>query len=287
MTDVNSRDTETADSTSASAPVPALEFNNVSCRFEIDEKGNGYTATQGVSFTIADGEFVSVVGPTGCGKSTILNMAAGLLTPSEGSIRIFGKPVAGIDPRVGYMFQADSLMPWATALDNVTAGLRFRGTPVEEANRRGMEWLARVGLDRFPDRYPHELSGGMRKRVAMAQTLINDPELILMDESFSALDVQTRQLMENELLEIWSAKKRAVLFITHDLEEAISMSDRVLVLSAGPASHPIADFRITLERPRNVADIRSTPAFHRIYSDIWAVLREEVMKSYEKSRSAI
>lgn len=285
MTDFTGIERETAAQTSAK--VPALEFNNVSCRFEIDEKGNGYTATQGVSFSIADGEFVSVVGPTGCGKSTILNMAAGLLTPSEGSIRIFGDPVTGIDPRVGYMFQADSLMPWATALDNVTAGLRFRGMPIEEANKRGMEWLARVGLDRFPNRYPHELSGGMRKRVAMAQTLINEPELILMDESFSALDVQTRQLMENELLEIWSAKKRAVLFITHDLEEAISMSDRVLVLSAGPASHPIADFEITLSRPRNVADIRSTPAFHKIYSDIWAVLREEVMKSYEKSRHAL
>lgn len=269
--------------------VPAIAFEHVTCRFEIDEHGRTYTATQDVSFKVADGEFLSVVGPTGCGKSTILNMAAGLLAPSEGCVRIFGRPVNGIDPdhRVGYMFQADSLMPWATALDNVTAGLRLHGMPKRDADRLGMEWLARVGLDRFPDRYPHELSGGMRKRVAMAQTLITDPEVILMDESFSALDIQTRQLMETELLDIWSAKKRAVLFITHDLEEAVSMSDRVLVLSAGPASHPIADFPVTLERPRSVADIRTTPAFTKIYGDIWAVLREEVMKSYARNKTAI
>src|SRR5690606_41913805 len=146
------------------------------------------------------------------------------------------------------------------------------------------EWLKRVGLGGFGDRYPHQLSGGMRKRVALAQTLIMDPDIILMDEPFSALDIQTRQLMENEVLELWAAKRKAVLFITHDLDEAIAMSDRVVVLAAGPGSHPIGNFRVTLERPRDVAEIRMTPEFVRLHEQIWSVLREEVLKGYEQQK---
>lgn len=187
----------------SSETVPAVEFRNIACRFPVP--GGVYTATESVNFSIGDGEFVSVVGPTGCGKSTLLNAAAGLLKPAEGEVLIYGEPLKGLNRRAGYMFQAESLMPWASALENVTMSLRFRGVPEHEAAERGMDWLARVGLEKFPDRYPHELSGGMRKRVAMAQTMIADPDILLMDESFSALDIQTRQLMENELLNLCRA----------------------------------------------------------------------------------
>lgn len=262
-------------------PVP----ENVTCSFETPE--GVYTATKDVSFSIGDGEFVSVVGPTGCGKSTLLNAAAGLLKPAAGRVLIYGEALNGINHRAGYMFQAESLMPWATAIDNVMMSLKFRGVPENEAREAGFDWLERVGLERFADRYPHELSGGMRKRVAMAQTMIADPDILLMDESFSALDIQTRQLMENELLELWQAKKKAVLFITHDLDEAIAMSDRVVVMSAGPASHPLGSFPIAIPRPRNVAEIRTRADFNECYSAIWEVLREEVLKSYREHRAHV
>jgi NitT/TauT family transport system ATP-binding protein len=223
-----------------------------------------------------------VVGPTGCGKSTLLNVGAGLLAPSTGSVHVFGQPLQGINSRAGYMFQAESLMPWRTALSNVMAGLEFRGTPTDQARAHAEEWLRRVGLGGFGDRYPHQLSGGMRKRVSLAQTLVLDPDIILMDEPFSALDIQTRQLMENELLALWAAKKKAVLFITHDLDEAIAMSDRVVVLSAGPGSHPIGEFTIDIPRPRDVAEVKMTPRFIELHKAIWAVLREEVLKGYQQ-----
>lgn len=266
-------------------PAPTIAFENVTCSFETPE--GVYTATKDVSFSIGDGEFVSVVGPTGCGKSTLLNAAAGLLKPAAGRVLIYGEALNGINHRAGYMFQAESLMPWATAIDNVMMSLKFRGVPENEAREAGFDWLERVGLERFADRYPHELSGGMRKRVAMAQTMIADPDILLMDESFSALDIQTRQLMENELLELWQAKKKAVLFITHDLDEAIAMSDRVVVMSAGPASHPLGSFPIAIPRPRNVAEIRTRADFNECYSAIWEVLREEVLKSYREHRAHV
>ena len=266
-------------------PAPAIAFEIVTCSFETPE--GVYTATEDVSFSIGDGEFVSVVGPTGCGKSTLLNAAAGLLKPAAGRVLIYGEALNGINHRAGYMFQAESLMPWATAIDNVMMSLKFRGVPENEAREAGFDWLERVGLERFADRYPHELSGGMRKRVAMAQTMIADPDILLMDESFSALDIQTRQLMENELLELWQAKKKAVLFITHDLDEAIAMSDRVVVMSAGPASHPLGSFPIAIPRPRNVAEIRTRADFNECYSAIWEVLREEVLKSYREHRAHV
>lgn len=269
----------------ARKPAPAIAFENVTCSFETPE--GVYTATKDVSFSIGDGEFVSVVGPTGCGKSTLLNAAAGLLKPAAGRVLIYGEALNGINHRAGYMFQAESLMPWATAIDNVMMSLKFRGVPENEAREAGFDWLERVGLERFADRYPHELSGGMRKRVAMAQTMIADPDILLMDESFSALDIQTRQLMENELLELWQAKKKAVLFITHDLDEAIAMSDRVVVMSAGPASHPLGSFPIAIPRPRNVAEIRTRADFNECYSAIWEVLREEVLKSYREHRAHV
>ncbi len=265
------------------APPPALALHDVACTFA----GNGagrphYTAVAGVSLAVGAGEFVSVVGPTGCGKSTLLNMGAGLLAPSSGTVSVFGQPLAGINGRAGYMFQAESLMPWRTALGNVLAGLEFRGVAPARARGLAEDWLRRVGLGGFADRYPHQMSGGMRKRASLAQTLVLDPDIILMDEPFSALDIQTRQLMENELLDLWQSKKKAVLFITHDLDEAIALSDRVVVLSAGPASHPIGEFVVDLARPRDVAEVRNTPRFVALHQAIWAVLRDEVLKGYQQ-----
>jgi NitT/TauT family transport system ATP-binding protein len=265
----------------------ALALQDVACTFvDKDDPGQRYTAVSDVTLTVGAGEFVSVVGPTGCCKSTLLNVGAGLLQPSTGSVHVFGEPLVGINTRAGYMFQTESLMPWRTALGNVMAGLDFRGVPQAEARSQAEGWLKRVGLGGFGDRYPHQLSGGMRKRASLAQTLALDPDIILMDEPFSALDVQTRQLMENEVLELWAQKKKAVLFITHDLDEAIAMSDRVVVLSAGPASHPIGEFRIDLERPRDVAEVRTAPRFIELHKAIWAVLREEVLKGYAQQLQA-
>ncbi|PIQ51391.1 MAG: mannosyltransferase [Comamonadaceae bacterium CG12_big_fil_rev_8_21_14_0_65_59_15] len=259
----------------------ALLLQDVSCTFvSKDQPGQRYTAVQQVDLAVGAGEFVSVVGPTGCGKSTLLNVGAGLLAPSSGTVQAFGQPLAGINTRAGYMFQADSLMPWRSAQDNVAAGLQFRGVPMTEARAQADDWLRRVGLGGFGDRYPHQMSGGMRKRVSLAQTLVLDPDIILMDEPFSALDIQTRQLMENELLAIWQAKRKAVLFITHDLDEAIALSDRVVVMSAGPGSHPIGEFAIDIERPRDVAEIKTSARFLELHAAIWAVLREEVLKGY-------
>jgi NitT/TauT family transport system ATP-binding protein len=266
----------------------ALELKDVSCTFvSAGAPGQRYTAVRDVHLGVGAGEFVSVVGPTGCGKSTLLNVAAGLLPPSTGTVRVFGQPLAGLNRRAGYMFQSESLMPWRTALANVTAGLEFHGVPLAEARAQADDWLKRVGLGGFGDRYPHQLSGGMRKRTSLAQTLALDPDIILMDEPFSALDVQTRQLMENEVLDLWAAKRKAVLFITHDLDEAIAMSDRVVVLSAGPASHPIGEFDIDIPRPRDVAEVRSTPRFVELHKAIWNVLREEVLKGYEQQKKAV
>lgn len=263
----------------------ALEFENLSVTFRSrEDAGQGYTAVADTTLRVRAGEFVSVVGPTGCGKSTLLNIGAGLLEPSSGAVRVFGVPLRGINRRAGYMFQTDALMPWRNAIDNVMVGLQYRGLPDGEARSQAQAWLERVGLGGFEDRYPHQLSGGMRKRTALAQVLALDPDIILMDEPFSALDIQTRQLMENEVLALWAGAggsvRKAVLFITHDLDEAIAMSDRVVVLSAGPGTRPIGEFEIDLPRPRDVAEVRGDPRFVQLHSQIWAVLRGEVLKGY-------
>ena len=266
---------------------PALELDAVGCTFVArDDPGQRYTAVQGVTLAVGAGEFVAVVGPTGCGKSTLLNVRAGLLAPTSGHVRAFGEPLTGINRRAGYMFQSESLMPWRTALGNVMAGLEFRGVAAAAARAKAEDWLRRVGLSAFGDRYPHQLSGGMRKRTSLAQVLVLDPDIILMDEPFSALDIQTRQLMENELLALWQARRRAVLFITHDLDEAIALSDRVIVMSAGPASRPIGEFAIDLERPRDVAEVRADARFVELHRAIWAVLRDEVLRGYRQQLSA-
>ena len=275
----------------ARSMVPSLALENISCTYVSHGQPVGnhgarhrFTAVQDTTLVVEEGEFVSVVGPTGCGKSTLLNVAAGLLEPSAGSVRVFGAALHGVNNRAGYMFQSESLMPWRNAFENIIAGLEFRSVPVRERIERGNDWLRRVGLAGFGDRYLHQLSGGMRKRVALAQMLILGPQILLMDEPFAALDIQTRQLMENELLALWSADRKSVVFITHDLEEAISLSDRVVVLSAGPASHPIGDYVIDIPRPRDVADVRLTPQFVELHREIWHAMKDEVLKGYARQQ---
>ena len=260
----------------------AIELHGVSKRF-LTPSGTVYTALRDLDMTIQPGEFCAVVGPTGCGKSTTLGLISGLEPASEGSVEVYGKRVNGIADGIGYVFQSDAVFPWKTVLDNVAAGPRYRGVAQREARDRARDWIARVGLAGFEDRYPYQLSGGMRKRVALAQSLINSPRILLMDEPFSALDVQTRSLMENELLTLWSASSASVVFVTHDLEEAISLSDRVFVITAGPGTVK-SNYPVDLPRPRNVAEIRLQPHFLEIYEEIWKDLRDEVLVSYERQK---
>jgi|SRR4051812_47062180 len=246
--------------------------------------GSRYTAVQGVTLDISEGVFLSVVGPSGCGKSTLLNLVAGLTTPNSGAVEIYGKQLSGLNRRASYMFQQDALLPWKTVLDNVILGLSFGRKGRAEAQELGREWISRIGLDGFADCYPHQLSGGMRKRVAMAQSWIVNPDMLLMDEPFSALDIHTRLRMEGELLQLWSGSRKTVLFVTHDLEEAIALSDEVAVLSAGPGSRLVNRYEVNLPRPRDLIDIRTQPEFINLYRHIWTDLRKEVLRSYEPSQ---
>lgn len=261
---------------------PAIEIVNATKRFAT-AGGGIYTALRDINFKVEQGEFCAVVGPTGCGKSTTLALVSGLEPPSEGTVSVLGQPVHGVGKSLGYMFQSDAVFPWKSVLQNVAAGLRYRGVAGAEANRRARDWITRVGLSGFEAYYPHQLSGGMRKRVALAQSLITEPRVLLMDEPFSALDVQTRTLMENELLGLWSSTSASVVFVTHDLEEAVALADRVVVLTAGPGTVK-STYKVGLSRPRDVAEIRFEPDFQRIYQEIWNDLREEVLVSYERAK---
>jgi NitT/TauT family transport system ATP-binding protein len=260
---------------------PAVSLSNVAITF--GTKPDGYTAVRAIDLAVQPMEFVAIVGPTGCGKSTLLNASAGLLRPSDGRVEIFGTPLRGLNGRAGYLFQQDALMPWKTALQNVAVALEPKGIARADAAAKAREWLRRVGLAAFVDRYPHMLSGGQRKRVALAQMLIRDPEILLMDEPFGPLDAQTRQIMGNLLLDLWAANRKAVLFVTHDLEEAIALADRVVIMSAGPSARIIGDWRVPLPRPRDIAEVRMEKQFHELHREIWSVLKDEVMKGYAQS----
>ncbi len=264
----------------------AVALSDVDVAFRV-AGGGTFTAVAQATLHVADGEFVAIVGPTGCGKSTLLNIAAGLLAPAAGRVDIFGAPLSALNKQAGYLFQADALFPWKTALENVAIGLETAGVPSSEARPRAQEWLKKVGLGAFGDRYPHMLSGGQRKRVGLAQVLIRDPKILLMDEPFGPLDAQTRQIMGNLLLELWSADRKAVLFVTHDLEEAIALSDRVVIMSAGPASRIIGDWRVPLKRPRNdISEVKLDATFHDLHRDIWHKLKAEVVKGYAQTEGA-
>ncbi len=261
----------------------AIELVNVTKEFATPDGGT-HTAIRDLSLTVESGEFCAVVGPTGCGKSTTLTLVSGLERPTTGEARTFGEPVRGINTSTGFVFQQDAVFPWKTVLDNVAAGPLFRGAGRADATGQARDWLRRVGLAGFENRYPHQLSGGMRKRVALAQTLINEPKILLMDEPFSALDVQTRAIMSTELLTLWDQTKPAVVFVTHDLEEAIALADKVVVITAGPGTVK-AEFRVDLPRPRVVQEIRFDPAFVSLYEQIWEALRAEVAEAYARTTS--
>jgi len=262
----------------------ALAFDDVGRTF-VTPTGAGYCAIQHVQLEIPAGAFVAVVGPSGCGKSTLLHIAAGLLTPTVGAVRVDGAPLVGLNGRATYMFQQDALLPWKNVRDNVALGLVLLGASTHDAHTRADEWLERVGLSLFADHYPSQLSGGMRKRTAMAQNWILDRSTVLMDEPFAALDIHTRQRMGEELLQLWDDRRqpgtarKTVLLVTHDLEEAIALADHVVVLSAGPASHVVAQFPVTLDRPRDLLELRTSSAFVDLYRAMWSVLRQEVVKS--------
>jgi NitT/TauT family transport system ATP-binding protein len=266
----------------AASATPAVSLKDVDVTFRLADGGT-YTAVQRASLDVADGEFVAIVGPTGCGKSTLLNVAAGLLAPSNGTATIFGSGLTALNRQAGYLFQAEALFPWKTATENVAIGLEIAGTAKTEARDRAQKWLARVGLGTFGDRYPHMLSGGQRKRVGLVQVLIRDPKILLMDEPFGPLDAQTRQIMGNLLLDLWSADRKAVLFVTHDLEEAIALSDRVVIMSAGPAARIIGNWKVPLPRPRDIGEVKLERAFHELHREIWEALKDEVMKGYQQT----
>ncbi len=265
-----------------SGSTSAISLNEVDVTFRLADGGT-YRAVQRASLDVADGEFVAIVGPTGCGKSTLLNVAAGLLAPSHGAATIFGAGLTGLNRQAGYLFQAEALFPWKTATENVAIGLEIAGTPKAEARERAQTWLARVGIGGFGDRYPHMLSGGQRKRVGLVQVLIRDPKILLMDEPFGPLDAQTRQIMGNLLLDLWSADRKAVLFVTHDLEEAIALSDRVVIMSAGPSARIIGNWTVPLPRPRDIGEVKLERAFHELHREIWEALKDEVMKGYQQT----
>lgn len=256
---------------------PLIRMTGATKRFA-SGKNSVHTAVRDLDMTVSPGEFVAVVGPTGCGKSTTLSLVSGLEPPSSGEVVVRGEPVRGIPDGVGYMFQNDAVLPWRTVLDNVAAGPRYRGASKKTARELARDWVERVGLAGFEGYYPHQLSGGMRKRVALAQTLLPSPSILLMDEPFSALDVQTRAMMQDELLRLWSGTSAAVVFVTHDLEEAIALADRVLVMTASPATVK-AVFDVPLTRPRAVEELRLTEEFLRIHREVWQSLREEVEAS--------
>ena len=259
---------------STTSAAPAIEFDDVSLRF-ISGDGTATVTLRNFTMAVARGEFVAIVGPTGCGKSTTLNMITGLLQPTVGRVQVMNQPVTGIDPRIGFVFQADAVFPWRNVIDNVAAGPMFRGTPHKQAHDLAAQWITRVGLEGFARHSPHQLSGGMRKRVALAQTFINKPEILLMDEPFGALDMQTRTLMQDELLQLWSASGGSVVFVTHDLEEAVALADKVLVLTSRPATVKQV-YTIDLPRPRVMSQIRYEPRFMDYAREIWNDLREEV-----------
>ncbi|WP_139974281.1 MULTISPECIES: ABC transporter ATP-binding protein [Brucella/Ochrobactrum group] len=260
----------------------AIALKDVQISFKLADGGR-FDAVAESNLDVAENEFVAIVGPTGCGKSTLLNAVAGLLVPASGTVEISGQRLQGLNRKAGYLFQQDALMPWKTVLDNVSIGLEIAGTSKTAAREQAREWLGRVGLASFGDRYPHMLSGGQRKRVGLAQVLIRNPKYLLMDEPFGPLDAQTRVIMGDLLLDLWSQDKKAVMFVTHDLEEAIALADRVVIMSAGPRARIMAEYKIPLARPREISEIRLEDKFHEIHREIWSALKEEVLKGYQQT----
>jgi NitT/TauT family transport system ATP-binding protein len=256
--------------------VALLSIENV--RKEYQVRGKKVLALDSVDLTIAEGEFVTVVGPSGCGKSTLLNLIVGLMRSSMGRIVFRGAPIEGITTKIGYVTQKDNLLPWRTLIENVEIALEIRA--IEKSARRvqAQNLIDQVGLSGFEDHYPHELSGGMRQRANIIRTLIYDPELILMDEPFGPLDAQTRIVLQDQLLKLWYASKKTIVFITHDLIEAITLADRVVLMSARPGRIKSIE-EIAIPRPRDVFKIHEDAQFRSAYERLWQQLRPEVTLS--------
>jgi NitT/TauT family transport system ATP-binding protein len=270
---------------SNTSPDYRIELSAVTKRFGTPG-GSAFTALRDVTMTVEPGRFCAVVGPSGCGKSTTLTLVAGLDRPSEGSVRVGGRPVDGIARGTSFMFQTDALLPWKTVLGNVAMGPLFHGVPKKTALTDAREWLRLVGLAGFENHHPHQLSGGMRKRVSLAAALINEPSVLLMDEPFGALDVQTKAIMSNELLTLWDQTQPSVIFVTHDLEEAIALADQVVVMTAAPGTVK-AVFDIDLPRPRGaVQEIRFGKRFTELHHEIWESLRDEVERAYARTAAS-
>lgn len=253
---------------------PVVEFQGVGKSF-IGKNNEVVRALQDVSFTVGKGEFVALVGPSGCGKSTSLNLLAGLTNATQGRVLLGGKEPKENKLDIGYVFQQDSVLPWRNVLDNIEIGMLVRGVPKAERRARSEKLLRLIGLEGFGHAYPSELSGGMRKRVALATTIAYDPVVLLMDEPFGALDAQTRLILQDEVLQFWNEGRQTVLFITHDIGEAIAMADRVIVMTARPARIK-TEYVIDLPRPRNAVDVRFDARFDQIYKSIWDDLRPEI-----------
>ncbi|HEX4791159.1 MAG TPA: ABC transporter ATP-binding protein [Actinospica sp.] len=278
------RSSTTPEPHASEEPPPLLELSALTKRFA-DPKRGERTVVQNLDLTVRPGEFCALIGPTGCGKSTVLSMVAGLERPSSGSVRADGVPLPDTDPRTGFVFQSDAVFPWKTVQANIAAGPRFRGADRRRATELARDWVRRVGLAGFEQHFPHQLSGGMRKRVALAQTFVNRPSILLMDEPFAGLDAQTRQIMADELLGLWESLGASVLFVTHDLEEAITLADRVVVLTARPATVK-EEFIVDLPRPRAARDIRFLPRFVELQEKIWSSLSGEVQIAYARATAA-
>jgi NitT/TauT family transport system ATP-binding protein len=241
-------------------------------------------ALDDVSLSVRPGEFCSIVGPSGCGKSTILNLLAGLSRPTEGQVLYEGQPVRGVNTAVGYVTQDDNLLPWRSLQANVELALELRRVGRAERRARAAEMIRRVGLAGFEKHYPSELSGGMRKRASIIRTLIYDTPVVLMDEPFGPLDAQTRVLLQDDLLRLWDRSNRTILFVTHDLVEAIALSDRVVVMSAAPGRIKHV-YEIDIARPRDVFHIHEAPGFAPIYDALWDDIREEIARAGEPPAS--
>jgi NitT/TauT family transport system ATP-binding protein len=255
-----------------------IELQGIAKRFR--RKGTTIVACQDINLTIKRGEFVAIVGPSGCGKSTLLSMIAGLMRPSAGIIRYGGTALDGINRNVGFVTQRDNLLPWKTVEDNVGIALEIAHVQRDERRRRVQEYIELVGLTGFNKHYPAELSGGMRKRVGLARTLIYDPETILMDEPFGALDAQLKLVLQDEVLKLWERSKKTIVFVTHDLGEAVALSDRVVALSRRPGRVRLIE-EIDLPRPRDVFRVRFTERFSQLHESLWQALEQDVRQAVE------
>lgn len=243
------------------------------------------SALQNINLEVNQGEFMVIVGPSGCGKSTLLDLLAGLAKPSGGQILLDGRPIDGPDLDRGIVFQQYALFPWKTALANVEFGLETKGVPRKERRRIAQEFIRLVGLAGFEHRYPHELSGGMKQRIAIARSLAYDPDVLLMDEPFAALDAQTRETLQSELLRIWEATGKTIIFITHGIDEAVYLGQRVAVMTSRPGRiKEVID--IPFESRSSEEDLRSNPEFARLRHRIWDLLKDEVHKAQELEKTS-